>query len=282
MAGAAFFLATGDVSANASGGALSVVQMLMVQSGLWLLLLLPWAALHAPLARGRHRGWLLLLALANVAFYALYTHALITIPVAQATVLLTGGTPFFVLLMVYVLFRLPPSRAEMAWIIVVVAGVGFVLHRGLGVHTLPVEGMASGAGAAFVLAFTFVALARISDESAHAINLWYAALTFFLCLPLFVASPRPSQPEPWSWAVLYGLLGLLGQTLLVWCTNDLGPTAGSMVAALVPVIAMLTAWGLLHGPAPGRLECVGAALVLAGCLGISREGARRPSLAAVP
>ena len=113
---AALFLAGGEVAAN--GASVPPVQLVCLQALLWLVGLLP-------LAR-RPRGpvrWLVVQGLANLAFFLLNVTALQHLPVTWATAILSGGTPFCVLLVSVVLFRRWPSWRVVGLLVVVLAGV---------------------------------------------------------------------------------------------------------------------------------------------------------------
>jgi drug/metabolite transporter (DMT)-like permease len=278
---AALLLAAGDVSANATAGAFTPAQLLCVQSGLWTLCLAPWALRHPRQALGVNRRWLLIQALANTAFFYLNLVALTSLPVTWVTSILSGATPLVVLIMVFVLFGVRAPRAEVAWMLLVTVGVGLVLQD----QTVPGPheegaglGLAAAFGASLMLAATFVAIARLVDDSVHAINLWYAVLTLALSLPLALGSSWP--PFSW-WPALYGLLGLAGQIAIVYANNHIGPAAASLVAALVPGMAGLLAWALYRQP-PDVRELAGILLVVGGCFLIARIESRREQPFAMP
>src|SRR5688500_15433601 len=127
-------------------------------------------------------------------------HAIGLLPLSTATAL-SKTTPLWSILVVWVLFAVPPIRAELAFVPLAMAGR--VLIRSTE-WSVPLT-MGSSVGIGFALAAGFfngleyVTLHRLRrTDSASAISLWYAGVMPAVALPLALGEPLPRATEIWA------------------------------------------------------------------------------------
>lgn len=265
----AFLQAVAAAWASAAAGQMSLGWLLVARGLAWLAVLLPWAAFHRREATGRNRRWLALGSLSATVFVALYSLALLQVPLALATTIVCGTTPLWVLLLSR---RRPPAVVLVG---LAAAGGGLILIL-LPQGSFDLASLAGWGGPAAFLgaaacSVTFLSWGRLGGtDPPWTVNLWYAVVSTAASLPLALLQPPPATAWPWLCGALYGLFGVLGQGLLVLGTMRAGPTAGSTAGALLPVFAAGLGWAAFSQPVSGAealgiaLACGGAALVGSG------------------
>lgn len=201
------------------------------------------------------------------------------LPLAEATVL--GFTaPIFAVLLAVVLLgeKVGPWR----WAAVVLGLIGIVIIAGPDRAHIPLSGLATGIGAAFMVAVISIQLRDLGrTEEPVSIVFWFS--TF--CVPpmgLFMLHTGLPHHDPAGWAMLAGIgaTGLAAQLLM---------TAALRYGSVASVIVMdysqfgwATLWGwLVFAHVPGTQTWIGApAIIAAGLIIAWREQVRGSAAAA--
>ena len=173
--------------------------------------------------------------------------------------------------MVWLLFVVRPSVKQVMAMVVALSGIILiVLPDGqLGLGNLSSYGMICAVGSAVANSIAFIGIGRLADtDSPEAMNLWLALMGILVSVPIMLASPLPSSFSLIATALLYGVFGLVGQTLMIVGTTRLSPEAGSTGGSLIPVFAALFGWTFL-GEYLGHLEILGVGIVVAGTAAVS-------------
>ncbi|WP_338468208.1 DMT family transporter [Novosphingobium sp. ZN18A2] len=197
--------------------------------------------------------------------------AVMLLPLAQATVL--GFTaPIFAVVLAATVLRehVGPFR----WFAVALdfAGVLVVAGPGGG-DTIPLDGLAVGVGAAFMVALISIQLRDLGrTEEPLRIVFWFSAISVpVLALALPLTGVRHDAA---GWALLLGI-GILGSAAQLCLTSALrfGPVS-SVIAMDYTAFGWATLWGwLVFGNLPPVATFIGApAIVVAGLVIVWREG----------
>jgi probable blue pigment (indigoidine) exporter len=272
----ALLLAGGAAAVRGAGGALSAWQLIALRSGVFLLVLAPWALRHPEAARGVNRRLLVAQALASTAFLWLYLFAVIEIPLSLATIL-TGTTPMWSIFSLWALYGVRPRARELLAIALAVVAVIAIAHPEgeLSAGTVSQLGVAAALAAAVANALVFLCLGRLAaTDSPHAVNLWLAAVALAVSVVPVARAPLPVAGHVWLAGAAYGLFALGGYTLLNRSMKSLSPTAGSLVGVMMPVFATLLGW-IIFGERLSLIEIAGMAVVLACARQVSLVEIRR-------
>jgi drug/metabolite transporter (DMT)-like permease len=248
----------------ATGGALSVWQLLLVRGILFALVLLPWAVGHRPIAMGSNRTLLLANGILGTAMMACLIAAVALLPLSLAT-LLGKTTPLWELLVLWALLALRPRPSEILLVPIAVFGLGLVLHPEghLSIAALSALGLVLALASGLFNSLVLVVLSRLrSTDRPQTINLWYAAVMIVVSLPFAAAQPWPADPRIWLFTVMFCLFSLAGQSLLAHGMHQVSPTFASVGALLVPIFATLIDWAVFDQRLSGT-ELFGILLVLA-------------------
>jgi drug/metabolite transporter (DMT)-like permease len=195
------------------------------------------------------------------------------LPLAEATVL--GFTaPIFAVLLAVVLLR--EKVGVWRWAAVVLGLIGIVIIAGPDRAHLPIRGLATGIGAAFMVALISIQLRDLGrTEEPVSIVFWFSAF----CAPpmaLFMVWTGLPHHDPAGWTMLFGIgaAGLAAQLLM---------TAALRYGSVSSVIVMdysqfgwATLWGWLffaHVP-PAQTWLGAPAIIAAGLIIAWREQVR--------
>ena len=195
------------------------------------------------------------------------------LPLAEATVL--GFTaPIFAVLLAVVLLR--EKVGVWRWAAVLLGLIGIVIIAGPDRAHLPIRGLATGIGAAFMVALISIQLRDLGrTEEPVSIVFWFSAF----CAPpmaLFMVWTGLPHHDPAGWAMLFGIgaAGLAAQLLM---------TAALRYGSVSSVIVMdysqfgwATLWGWLcfaHVP-PAQTWLGAPAIIAAGLIIAWREQVR--------
>ena len=195
------------------------------------------------------------------------------LPLAEATVL--GFTaPIFAVLLAVVLLR--EKVGVWRWAAVLLGLIGIVIIAGPDRAHLPIRGLATGIGAAFMVALISIQLRDLGrTEEPVSIVFWFSAF----CAPpmaLFMVWTGLPHHDPAGWAMLFGIgaAGLAAQLLM---------TAALRYGSVSSVIVMdysqfgwATLWGwLVFAHVPPAETWLGApAIIAAGLIIAWREQVR--------
>jgi len=256
--------AIGYAFVAATGGALSVWQLLLVRGLLFALVLLPWAARHQQIAFGTNRTLLVASGLLGTAMIGCLIAAVGLLPLSMAT-LLGKTTPLWELLVLWALLALRPRLSEILLVPLALFGLGLVLHPEghLSIAALGTLGLVLALASGLLNSLVLVVLSRLrSTDRPQTINLWYAAVMIVVSLPFAATQPWPADPRIWLFTVLFCLLSLAGQSLLAHGMHQVSPTFASVGTLFVPIFATLIDWALF-GQLLSGMELIGILLVLA-------------------
>lgn len=138
--------------------------------------------------------------------------AAILLPLTEATTL-GFTTPIFAVILaaLFLKERVGPVR----WIAVTLGLLGIVVIAGPDRASLPVQGLAVGLGAAFMVALISIQLRDLGrTESAVTIVFWFSALSSpILAIPALL-SGQAHDGQTWAILLGIGILGAIGQILL--------------------------------------------------------------------
>jgi drug/metabolite transporter (DMT)-like permease len=193
-----------------------------------------------------------------------------------AAVALVSLEPLSVVLVAWIAFRIRPTAAEAAGVIVATAGALVVASgAGHGEHTLVGDAIVL---AAVVLFGAYVAAARGLRDAMPPLP--YAASVYALCTlilaPFASYLARGASPPPFTWVaiVLLGLVPtLVGHTLVQTAARDVSPAVVAMVSPGETVGALVLGASLM-GAVPSPREGAGALLVIGGAT-LAIMGSRR-------
>jgi drug/metabolite transporter (DMT)-like permease len=168
--------------------------------------------------------------------------------------------------------------ATLSGMVLVIVGGGGTLN--LGGSTLAGDLMA--AGAAFLWATYTVGsrglILRYGSVPVTAWTLWAGSIVLvILGVPDLARLDWGAVPLVAGWgAVVFAGVLALGLSYVLWYrgVHRLGSARTAAYSNLVPVVALLTAWGLL-GEVPSALQWGGAAVILGGVV-LARFGGRTP------
>lgn len=199
-----------------------------------------------------------------------YFYTLAHLPLADAAALIHTA-PVFVLLLSALLLKERLSAAALRWAALALAGAAVIVNP-LGYASFHVVALA-GVAAAFFEASASVAVRHLGRRH-HALEIvfYFLAAVTLVCGALMW--PHWVWPTPPQWALLLGmaLVSLLGQVLLTQAY--LREKAAAVAFVRYIGIVFSAAWGLaLWGEVPGWHVVLGAALVVGGCVGLSRASA---------
>jgi drug/metabolite transporter (DMT)-like permease len=256
--------AAGYAFVAATGGALSVWQLLLVRGLLFAVVLLPWAAGHRPIALGGNRPLLLANGLLATAMMGCLIAAVGLLPLSMAT-LLGKTTPLWELLALWALLALRPRPNELLLVPMALLGLVLLLHPEghLSLAALGMLGLALALASGLINSLVLVVLSRLrATDRPQTINLWYAAVMIVVTLPFAATQPWPADPRVWLFTLMFCLLSLAGQSLLAHGMHQVSPTFASVGTLFVPIFATLIDWAVF-GQLLSAMELIGIVLVLA-------------------
>jgi drug/metabolite transporter (DMT)-like permease len=190
-------------------------------------------------------------------------------PAAHGAVLLPGVLPLFTALLVVVYLGERLSRARLACLGLIVAGV-VVLALGSFAWEGPLTllGDASFLGASFSWALFTVALRRWQVEPFAGVAV-VSVLSAALYLPLYLLLPGSGLAAvPWPALVVQGIYqGVVAVVVALYtfsvAVRHLGPAGATMVTAAAPAVVTVAAW-LLLDEAISPAVLAGVVLVITG------------------
>ncbi len=229
------------------------------------------------------RRRLVLLALLGHTFYqVLFIQGIHTTTASNSAILL-GLTPVFVALLSLHFSSDIPRAGAFLGIGISILGVYLVLHDSSRVGG-SVLGDALTLGATFcwslhtVLSQPIIARYGPLKTSAYAMSI--GSLAFLpLGLPeLYRMRPESIPAHAW-WALGYSIVFSLVAAYCLWyfAIGRVGPTQTAIYSNLTPVAAMVVAYLALGEPV-GRLQLVGAAVIILGIYVVRRKTGGRPAL----
>ena len=263
-------------------GGISVWQLVLLRGAVFALVLLPWAVRHADLARGSHRGLLLLRGGLGTAMVLCLLSAIAVLPLSVAT-LLGKTTPLWELLMLWLLLALRPHLSDLLLVPDAIVGLVLILHPEghLSLLSLSYVALVLALAAGMLNSLEFITLRWLRGSDApHTINLWYAVVMIVVTLPFALLQPWPDEMRIRLFAGIFCLCSLAGQSLLAEGMHHASPTFASVAALLVPVFATVIDWAVF-GQVLSGLELAGIALVLLPAALIARAESRHSAALAV-
>lgn len=182
------------------------------------------------------------------------------LPLAEATVL-GFLSPVFAVILAAILLSEKVGRIR--WTAVALGFAGVLIIAGPDRSHLPLQGLAVGIGAAFMVALVSIQL-RDLGRTEHPLTtvFWFSALsTVVLAIPAWWAG---SAHDDTTWALLgaIGLTGALGQVALTAALR-LGPVS-SVIVMDYSQFGWATLWGLLmFGQLPPAATWIGGPVIIA-------------------
>lgn len=242
------------------------------------LLVLPfvWRSMYAQRELLREHVWRLsVLALLGVAGFNTFVYQALQTTTATNSVLIQSTLPVQILLLNWVLFRVPAHARELTSIllslagvlIIITAGKPWLLLRGVG-H--PGDLWALGAALDWAL-YSVLLRWRPASLQPQAFLGFTLLAGWLMLLPLYLLEQQDSTPLSWSPEVFASILYLAvfpsALAYLFWNRGValIGPAAAGHFAHLMPVFGSLLAVGFL-GETFGWYHLLGAALVASGIL----------------
>jgi drug/metabolite transporter (DMT)-like permease len=208
----------------------------------------------------------------------LYASALTRISASLAE-LLMFSYPAIVVVAAIALRREPASRRRLGAVTVASGGVALVLLGGAAGAIDPI-GVSLALGAAFLYAAYVLCTDRISS-ALHPLT--FAALVCTgaaISFTLFGAASGELRfgdvhAEAWLWIGMIAVLSTaIGMSAFIAGVERLGPSRASIMSALDPIIAVVTA-ALVFGDHLGPVQLLGAVLVISAVVILQLPGVRR-------
>lgn len=188
---------------------------------------------------------------------------------APKSAFITGLATVLVPLLAMLVYRSRPRAAELAGVMLAMAGLGLMTLEG---PSLLAIGRGDSLTAVCALAFAghIVALGRYSPETSfELLSVTQVGTSAVLALGLFWWAETPSiswRPAVWGAIVLTGLLATaLAFTLQAWAQQYTTATRTALIFTLEPLFAWGTSWVLTGETLSGR-GVAGAGLIVAGIL----------------
>jgi drug/metabolite transporter (DMT)-like permease len=274
MAAAAFFFSVMSLLVKVAGQRLPTQEVVLARS--FVGALLSWAVLRArgvsPL--GHRRGLLLVRALLGYGALSCFFHALVHLPLADATVI-QYTNPVFTALLAAVLLSERLRVREVALVLASLAGVVLMARPGFvfgGLEErLDLAAAAIALLGAILSAGAYVTVRRLgASEDPLVIVFWFAALSTLGAIPF--TAMRAVPPTPFEWLALAGI-GVVTQLGQVFMTKGLRlEAAGRAMAVGYMQIVFAAAWGaIFFAEFPDAWGLAGALLIVLGTFGIARR-----------
>lgn len=225
---------------------------------------------------GRNRPLLVLRGLLGFGGLSCFYYAVARLPLADATVIQYTNPIFTALIAAWFLGERVGAREALCVVIslagvVLVARPSFLFGATEGWDTL-----AAGVGllGAIMTAGAYVLVRKLGETEAPLVIVFYFALISVVAsMPMVAAAPV--MPTPVEWLVLLGV-GLTTQAGQVYLTRGLQvERAGRATSVGYLQILFAVVWGLtLFGELPGRGMVLGASLIVASTVILSRSSRR--------
>ncbi|MEM6696597.1 MAG: DMT family transporter [Pseudomonadota bacterium] len=270
---AATSLIAKTLGAPAANGALHPMQVSAGRFGFALLTLLAVIALR-PGLRPRFRGarwhWHIMRTISGWAGVTLMFAAVAAMPVAEATAISFLSPPITMVLAVFMLGESLTARKVLAGALAALGG-GLILQPGA--DAFQIAGLYALASAACV-SVELMFIKKLSDtEPALRILLINNMLGTTLALgaaSLVWTAPTPGQ---WPLLVAIGVVMVSGQSLFIQSMKRAAASTLMPVFYTVLLFAALYDW-LLNGVVPTGIAVIGGALIVAGALVLTQNGAQ--------
>ncbi len=268
------FFSVMSVLAKLAGERLPTMELVLAR--VVITLILSWWALKALGISpwGNNRRLLVWRGLAGFAGLSCYFYAITHLPLADATVIQFCNPMIAALIAVFAL-REPLRGADLVGIalsmigVVLVAQPTFLFARGTPLD--PVAVIIGVCGAIFS-AIAYVIIRRLGATEHHLVVVFYFPLiTGPASLPI-LGLEGLVLPVGWEWALLLGI-GITAQLGQIAITKGYKLETTSRASAVTYVQILLAyTWGvLLFGEYPNTLSLVGATVVVAGVLSVTRR-----------
>ena len=179
-----------------------------------------------------------------------------------------GLTPLLTVPVVWLFLRKQPSRAEVAAVLVGVAGMWMVLAPWTEHSTASLVGqlLCLGGATCYAVAFGYTAhLLRTVEDSKLALSTGQAMLAFVFMIPLGGGQLTELIHLTWLIVICLILLGLGTAVVFLvnyWLIARIGPVQASLAFYLIPVVAV-AAGGLLRDERLSLNEMLGLMLIVA-------------------
>lgn len=268
------FFSVMSVLAKLAGERLPTMELVLAR--VVITLVLSWWALKALAIHpwGNNRRLLVMRGLAGFAGLSCYFYAITHLPLADATVIQFCNPMIAALIAVFAL-REPLRGADLLGIALSMVGVVLVAQPtflfAVGTPLDPVAVIVGILGAIFS-AIAYVIIRRLGATEHHLVVVFYFPLiTGPASLPI-LAFEGLVLPQGWEWVLLLGI-GVTAQLGQIAITKGYKLETTSRASAVTYVQILLAyAWGvLLFGEYPNRLSILGAAVVVAGVLSVTRR-----------
>lgn len=227
---------------------------------------------------GTNRRLLVLRGLIGFAALSAFYYAVIHLPLADATVIQYTNPVFATLLATRALGERLRLR-EVGTLVISMVGVVIVARPSFlfgGESALPLAAAGIGLAGAMASGTAYVAVRKLRDTEHPMVIVFYFALVSVICsMPL--AAPGALLPTPTEWILLLAI-GATTQLGQVSITRGLHlERAGRATAVGYLQIVFAATWGaLVFGERPDAATVLGALLIVASTLALSRGPSERP------
>jgi drug/metabolite transporter (DMT)-like permease len=278
LVGAAFWFSVMSALAKLAGRDLPIAMAVFVRCATTLALTVGLVRHQGLSMRGKNVKLLVLRGLFGVAAVLCFFHAIVWLPIAEATVIQFMNPLLATLLAMAVLGERPGGSVAVG-LALGFGGMLLVARPAVLFGTqaaLSQEGVLVGLAGAALSACAYVTIRKVTrTDHPDIVALYFPMIA--TPLTLVFALPRWTWPTPRGWLLLFavGVATHLGQLMMTRGLARVPASRGTAVGYLQIVFASL--WGaLLFDERPSGLTVVGAALVLASALLLVRAPSHGP------
>lgn len=266
LGGFALCLAGAALATRLLHGAVPAAHLFCVRALVWLAWLTPWAVRRRRDLKTYPGFWVSAAAVFGTACLFGYVQAMTLVPLPLGTTLLYGSISPFVLMLDWLLLARRPRGVDLLLMLGASGGMAVIaLPEGAyAVSSVSPAGVAGALGCALFLALYFMSVQR-SGAEPNLLNFFYALALLAVGAPLSVAHPSRLSGHLLWLCVVYGICTLIGQSLAVVGSQQLGAAAAGSSSCAIPIIATFLGWIVL-GEKVSYLEFAGL-LVVVGCAG---------------
>lgn len=280
MALAAFFFSLMALLVKMAGRSVPVFAIVLVRSLVTTVLSGWWLRQHRVPALGREPRLLFVRGVFGFLSLSCFYHAVVQLPLADAT-LLQYTNPVFTTLIAALVLREPLGLRGGVLTLLSLGGVVLVARPSLlfgGEAPLAADGVVAALAGAVFSASAYVTIRRLRDEVPMVVVFWFGALSSLLAVPPWLLDPRMPAGVEWLILIGVGIATHLGQVHLTKGLHR--EAAGPATAVGYLQILFAAGWGvLLFGERVHPTSLAGAAVILTCTFLIARTRAVTPTVA---